>query len=278
MKLVIKIGWASLEQELTLAKLVRALSQLLLDQHQILLVHGGARALRYSESCPRCDAASLHALPPTQEDLIILSNQIGRRLVAFLGRAGVPAIGICAGDQKSFRLKTFEKCLQFNHGWPEMAPVDPFWFDLISRCGGVPVVSNIAPALDLCYRYLCADQLASACAIGWSADALIFLTAADGIADGNGAVMRWLDAHDIAAFIKSPAVSPAMVVKLVAAQDALNRGVRRVRILPLAQVQSLSAFYFERIDHGTEIFCHASRASGSNGPDIPELKMAFQGE
>jgi acetylglutamate kinase len=44
-----------------------------------------------------------------------------------------------------------------------------------------------------------------------------------------------------------------MLPKLEACQEALRRGVPRVRILPASQVESLPQLYVSKIDHGTEV-------------------------
>jgi len=44
-----------------------------------------------------------------------------------------------------------------------------------------------------------------------------------------------------------------MRARLQASALALRHGVRRVKILPMSNVDSLSLFYFSPIEHGTEV-------------------------
>ena len=95
--------------------------------------------------------------------------------------------------------------------------------------------------------------MAAACAIGWQANALIFLTGGKGIHDKDGKIIRWLEAEQINLLVTSSIVADKVLPKLVACHDALKQGVHRVRIFPVSHIQSLPSFFMERLDCGTEI-------------------------
>jgi acetylglutamate kinase len=57
----------------------------------------------------------------------------------------------------------------------------------------------------------------------------------------------------IADLIKSSVICGGMLPKLEACQEALRRGVGRVRILPASEVNLLPDFYTCKIECGTEV-------------------------
>ena len=82
---------------------------------------------------------------------------------------------------------------------------------------------------------------------------MIFLTDVAGVKDAQGTVIPWLTTKEIAALIADSVVAGGMLPKLEACSLALKRGVGRVRILPSAQVDLLSQFYFSKMEYGTEV-------------------------
>ena len=85
------------------------------------------------------------------------------------------------------------------------------------------------------------------------AHALIFLTDVAGVKSADGSVIRWLQIKQIDELVKSSVVFGGMLPKLEACQEALRRGVGRVRILPASEVNLLPDFYTCKIDCGTEV-------------------------
>jgi acetylglutamate kinase len=70
-------------------------------------------------------------------------------------------------------------------------------------------------------------------------------------ADGN--VMRWLSLKEIPALERAMVVSGGMLPKLNACREALNHGVKRVRILPAHAAASLPDLCSTRVEDGTEV-------------------------
>jgi acetylglutamate kinase len=73
------------------------------------------------------------------------------------------------------------------------------------------------------------------------------------VKDADGLVIRWLDLGTAAALTQSAVIAGGMLPKLQACKDALLHGVNRVRILPAAEVEALTEFYFAKIESGTEV-------------------------
>ena len=236
-----------------MTKLAKAASQLLSQGHQVTIVHGSARPLLNPDGNGADRPSTKVKEWPDDPALMVLGDRLHKCLVASLNRAGVPAIGVCGADGNMVRIRRLRSGSPSNETTLEVAAVDPFWLNVISQNHGVPVMANVATGANDGFHCLCADDLAAACAIGWRADALIFLTSAEGVRNGDGMVLRWLEAGQDANLLSHSAGSRGMLSKLVACNKALRSGVHRARILPVSQTQSLSTFCFERVDYGTEV-------------------------
>lgn len=257
MKLAIKIGSTGLVQDGILKEFAAVLRQFIAEGHYVTVIHGQPKTPDDEQ----------------QEDsaFIAAGAQLNQRLLASFGRAGVSAIGFSGGDGHTVRVRTTRFGSPAHGYFLKTALINPFWLDVICRSGGAPVISNVALGPDARYHCLCADQIASACAISWHADALIFLTAEKGVGNGDGAIMRWLYADQITTLASNLFLGDKMLSKLIACHDALRNGVCRTRIFPLSQIQSLSGFFTERLDFGTEIVLAPSHA-GESKSDVANTK------
>jgi acetylglutamate kinase len=254
MKLVIKICSKVLEDEPFLRTLADALDGLLKQGHRVMVVHGGSRIVSQVLAETR-NGATPHANGNGVKDttLMVLGGMVNKKLAGVLAAAGIPTFGLCGADGHIVRIRKLSNRLAEANVTAEVSTVNPTWLEAICDKGGVPVLANIAQGPDRQYHCLNSDQLAGACAISWNADALIFLTDSNGLTDADGTVVRWLETKKIVEITRGAALEPNMATKLEVCRRALEHGVRRTRILPLLQIESLASFYFSRIDFGTEV-------------------------
>jgi acetylglutamate kinase len=235
------------------AEFPQVLLALLEDGHCVTLVHGSsAFAGPSAASLENNGDEVLRFTEPENEEVIASIGTTNKFLVSRLNAAGIPAIGLCGADGRILRTRK-----KFAHGSASsslaIASVDPFWLDVISQRKGIPLMANLGPGTDGGLHCLDAGELAAACAVAWQADALIFLTAYEGIRNTDGEIIRWLESGRLQTVMQDSKLSPEALSHLRACQDAIVRGVRRVRILPFARVASLAQFYFTRIVEGTEV-------------------------
>lgn len=256
MKLVIKIGGAALDNKDVVTKFAKAIPSLVRDGHKLVIVHGGGAALSRTLKQLGCETTFVNGLRVTDAQtrdvaVMVLAGQLNKQLVAAIGGAGQPALGICGGDLGMFRAA---KKRQPELGYVgEICSVDAQWIERLWDAGVVPVVSSLALGIDGEYYNVNADHMASACAVACGAHALIYLTDVPGVKDSEGAVIRWLDVNAIAAMVEQATVSGGMLPKLDACTKALKKGVTRVRILPADQAEVLPGFFTQPIDCGTEV-------------------------
>jgi acetylglutamate kinase len=257
MKIVVKLGGATLEDAALLHRAVLAVKQLA-GEHQVAVVHGGGSALTRMLAQMGKQSQFIDGLRVTDAEtrdfaVMVLAGHMNKKLVAALGSVGQSAMGLCGGDGQAFRAR---KKVTVGHDLGfvgEISSVDPRWIETIWQQGCIPVISSVALGSDGQYYNINADQMASACAVACHANALIFLTDVPGVKDADGLVIRWLNLGMAAALTQKAVIAGGMLPKLQACKDALLRGVNRVRILPAAEVEALPEFYFAKIESGTEV-------------------------
>lgn len=256
MKLVVKIGGAALDNKELVKKFASAIPSLCREGHQVVVVHGGGAALSRTLKQLGCETSFVNGLRVTDSQtrdvaIMVLAGQLNKQLVATIGAAGQPAIGICGGDLGMFRAsKKQSPDLGFVG---EIRSVNREAIERLWSGGIVPVVSSLALGYDGEYYNVNADQMASACAVACGAHALIYLTDVSGVKDADGTVIRWLDVKAIPRMVEQATVSGGMLPKLEACTSALKKGVTRVRILPASSAEVLPGFFTHPIECGTEV-------------------------
>jgi acetylglutamate kinase len=257
MKIVVKLGGATLEDAALLQRAVLAVKQLAAE-HQVAVVHGGGAALTRMLAQMGKQSEFIDGLRVTDAEtrdfaVMVLAGHMNKKLVAALGSVGQSAMGLCGGDGQAFRARKKMTNGQDLGFVGEICSVDPRWIETIWQHGCIPVISSVALGSDGQYYNINADQMASACAVACHANALIFLTDVPGVKDADGLVIRWLNLGMAAALARNAVIGGGMLPKLQACKDALLHGVNRVRILPAAEVEALPEFYFSKIESGTEV-------------------------
>jgi acetylglutamate kinase len=114
--------------------------------------------------------------------------------------------------------------------------------------GYLPVVACVAGDRAGRIYNVNADQMAVACAAGFAADRLVFLTDVDGVRGASGETIRTLTEAQCSDLIEGGIATGGMQAKLTASCDAVRKGIGAVSIAPgataniLAQIISGGAF------------------------------------
>jgi acetylglutamate kinase len=256
-KYVVKLGGASIEDKALLHACGKAIAELVKDGNQVALVHGGGKQLTATLAQMGKTSEFVAGLRVTDAEtrdaaLMVLAGRVNKSLVAALRTHGQSAMGLAGGDGNVFRARK-KKTVPDLGFVGEIAATDPLWLEAIWKMDAVPVISSIALGFDGEYYNINADEMAAACAIATHADALVFLTDVPGVKDANGNVMRWLSLANIPQLEAQKVISGGMLPKLNACTDALQHGVKRVRILPASSAEVLPDLISSRIDEGTEV-------------------------
>ena len=253
-RLVIKIDSASLDQPPILRTFAGELRRLLADRHRITVVHDCARPdAREWNSYTCVDGRCYNNRENSDYDCLACASELNKSLVGTFSNYGIAAFGLCGLDANLIHLRKAPIVNGTSGCCLEVCAVDSFWLDTISQSGGVPVLVNLARGPDQHCHLVNADQMAASCAVHWDADTLIFLSDCEGFVNGAGSISRWLNITDLETLTRHSPLNSSMLSKLKASQYALKHHVRRTRILPLSDLQSLSMFYSSKIDSGTEL-------------------------
>jgi acetylglutamate kinase len=257
MKIVVKIGGAALDNKSVVQQFAHAIANLVQSGHRVIVVHGGGAAISRTLHELGRESQFVNGLRVTDQQtrdvaLMVMAGHLNKQLVASIGAAGQPAIGLCGGDLRIFRAakKKGSSDLGFVG---EICAVENHWLEAMWQQGAVPVIASIALGSDGEYYNVNADEMASACAVSLHAQALVFLTDVPGVKDEAGAVIRWLNVDTISAMVEQATVSGGMLPKLEACTKALTKGVSRVRIMPANRVEALPGFFTSPLDCGTEV-------------------------
>jgi acetylglutamate kinase len=258
LKVVVKIGGRALEDKDLRQKCARAVAELA-RQHDVAVVHGGGAEITRTMALLGKKSEFVNGLRVTDAEtrdvaLMVLAGKMNKTMVSSLSALNCQAIGMCGGDGSAFRARKKPNGVDGDLGFVgEICASDPKWINAIWAGGAVPVISSLAPGSDGEYYNINADQMAAAVAVACHVDALIFLTDVPGVKDANGQVMRWLEVNQISKLIAESVTDGGMLPKLAACQEALRKGVARVRILPALEAECIPDFYVQKIESGTEV-------------------------
>src|SRR5205814_719507 len=117
---------------------------------------------------------------------------------------------------------------------------NPALLHLLTANGYIPVVACMAGDTQGNLYNVNADQMAVACAAGFEAAQLVFLTDVEGVLDGSNRLCTELNATDCERLISEGIATGGMQAKLNAATSALRQGVGQVRIAPGAAPDALA--------------------------------------
>jgi acetylglutamate kinase len=110
--------------------------------------------------------------------------------------------------------------------------------DLLGNHGFIPIVACIAGGKDGAVFNVNADSMAVACAAGYQADQLVFLTDVEGVLDANKQRIPVLTPQSAGELIASGVAQGGMEAKLRAAIAAVGQGIARVRIVAGRRVRA----------------------------------------
>jgi acetylglutamate kinase len=152
MKIVVKLGGATMEDAELLQRATLAIKQLA-SEHQVAVVHGGGSALtrilnQMGKASEFIDGLRVTDAETRDFAVMVLAGHMNKKLVAALSSIGQSAMGMCGGDGISFRAR---KKAPNGHDLGfvcEISAADPSWIETIWQQGCVPVISSVALGSD----------------------------------------------------------------------------------------------------------------------------------
>ncbi len=231
MKLLIKIGGTLLDEAAGRNSIAKQLVEVARN-HPLVVVHGGGKQVtRYLEE-RGVASRFLGGLRVSDEAVMeavtnVIAGGVNTKFVSAMIASGGAVVGLSGVDG------TLTRARQLNPDWGFVGKPDgtnPRLLNLLLSENYVPVIACLAGDEEGNVYNVNADQMAVSCAIGWTAERLLFLTDVPGVKGRDGAVIRHLGAHQMNELIASKVAYGGMQAKLEAAAAALHAGVKEVMV------------------------------------------------
>ncbi len=262
MKVVIKVGGQSAEEQARRQNLALQVARLAQAGHRVVLVHGGGKALTATLKRMGIDTEFHNGLRVTDAEtrdvaLMVLGGMINKQWVAELEALGQPALGICGGDGKlvtARRLSATANGSKKDLGFVgRPTKINRAVLDLAFSKGFVPVVASLGLGGKGEYLNINADDLAAALATAIEADRLLYLTESGGVWDAKRQLLPLVRVKDIRSLIHRGTVRDGMIPKLRSCARTLQHGVHEIDIISPNAQNSLLRTVIKRESVGTRI-------------------------
>ncbi|WP_157176700.1 acetylglutamate kinase [Sphingomonas prati] len=192
---------------------------------------------------------------------MVLSGQINKELVGWIGHAGGRAVGISGKDGNAVTVEKVRRTRidpvsgveeAVDLGFVgEPVDIDRRLFDTLSKAGMIPVVAPIGLGPDGETYNVNADTMAGALAIALGAERLFLLTDVAGVLDKEKALLTDLTPAAIAALRTDGTITGGMIPKLETCVDAVEGGVDAAVILDGRVPHAMLIEIFTRQGAGT---------------------------
>lgn len=232
---VFKVSGTDLDDPVFSRHFASAITQVVKTGARPIIIHGGGKELTALLHAFQIESRFVDGLRVTDARtrdaaLMTLSGLANKRLVAALLSAGTDAIGISGVDGGLVRVRKIDDALQYV-GKPTHIRADLLkgWLDI----GIVPVIAPMSLGDDGEIYNVNADHVAGAVAAALDASMLTFITNVKSVLGKGGSSILKLTSGEAEALITDGTISGGMIPKVRTALEALDAGVRNVRITDL---------------------------------------------
>ncbi len=234
MKVLIKLGGTLLDVAESRDRLAAEIVAATARGVQAVVVHGGGKQMTRFLAERGVESRFVNGLRVTTPEVLdavlkVFAGSVNQELVSALNRAGARAVGISGIDACLVEAAQMDPALG---AVGRVTRANPELLDLLTSAGFLPVVACVAGDREGNVYNVNADQMAVACAAGFGAGRLIFLTDVEGVLDAGKKIRPQLTATDCQELIAAGVATGGMQAKLNAATTALAHGVGQVVIAP----------------------------------------------
>jgi acetylglutamate kinase len=242
LKLLIKLGGTLLDAADTRERLAREIT-VIAGRDSVVLVHGGGKQMTRFLAERGIESRFVNGLRVTTPEVLdavvkVFAGSVNAQLVAACRAAGARPVGLTGLDAGLVDAEQLA---------PELGQVgkpvasDGRLLDLLIQNSYLPVVACVAGDPTGGIYNVNGDQMAVACARGFKADQLLFLTDVEGVRDQGGHIYAQLTIDQALSLISEGTVTGGMQAKIEAAISALRQGTGEVLIAPGTQVDIVQA-------------------------------------
>lgn len=236
MRILIKLGGTLIEAADSRERLAREITELAAHD-EVVVVHGGGKQMTRFLAERGVESTFIEGLRVTTPDVMdavvkVFAGSVNAELVTTLRAAGALPVGL------SGLSAGLVDAVQLNPALGQVGrPIssDGRLLRLLVGAGYLPVVACVAGDANGSIFNVNGDQMAVACATGFKAETLVFLTDVDGVRDHAGATRRELTIEEVSTLILNNVATGGMQAKLESAVTALRQGVSKVLIAPGAR-------------------------------------------
>lgn len=238
MKVLVKLGGSLVDAPESCDRLAGELAAAARDGISLVVVHGGGKQMTRFLAERGIESRFINGLRVTTPETIdavlkVFAGSVNHELVAALIRAGALAVGLTGIDACLVEAEALDPALGAV-GKPVRS--NPELLNLLCGRKYVPVIACVAGDRRGRIYNVNADQMAAACAASFGADVLLFLTDVEGVMDSSKQILAQLTSAECEGLIAQGVATGGMQAKLIAASNALEKGVRRVIIAPGAEM------------------------------------------
>jgi acetylglutamate kinase len=240
-RILVKLGGSLLDSPPERARLARELATVSAAA-QMVVVHGGGKQMTRFLTERGVQSQFVDGLRVTTPEVVdavlkVFAGTVNHELVAAFVAAGSMAFGLTGIDASITEAVQLREDLG---AVGRITKANGDLLELLSSNGYLPVVACVAGGRDGAIYNVNADQMAVACAAGFRADKLFFLTDVEGV-KGKDGLLPLLTSADCARLIEDGIATGGMQAKLNAACDGLSGGVGEVVIVPGARPDVVSS-------------------------------------
>lgn len=241
MRILVKLGGTLLDTDESRNRLAREIAAIRSGDLEVVVVHGGGKQMTRFLTERGIESRFVNGLRVSTPEVIdavlkVLAGSVNHQLVASLVQAGADPVGLSGIDSG---LTEAERLSEDLGAVGKPVRTNPRLLRLLTENAYIPVVACVAGDKQGNIYNVNADQMAVACAAGFQADRLVFLTDVDGVRGADGQILRTLTPAACEHLIKDGVATGGMQAKLNAAIDALRSGIQQVVIAPGAEPGAL---------------------------------------
>jgi acetylglutamate kinase len=254
-RVLVKLGGTLVDDAGSREGLAREIVQAASDpENRMVVVHGGGRQMTRFLEERGVESSFINGLRVTTPDVIdavvkVFAGSVNTALVQAFRAAGGRPVGLTGIDAGLVDAEILNPALG-QVGKPVRC--DAGLLDLLADAGYLPVVACVAGDEKGSVYNVNADQMAAACAVGFRAETLLFLTDVEGVRDARGNRCSQLTAGEGETLIRDGVATGGMQAKLESAIQALRQGVGEIRIAAGAET-GLAALLHKGNTAGTRI-------------------------
>jgi acetylglutamate kinase len=230
---LIKLGGTLLDGAESRERLAQEITDVA-RREQVVVVHGGGKQMTRFLAERGVESRFVNGLRVTTDEVIdavvkVFAGSVNAQLVSSFRAAGARPVGL--SGLSGGLVDAVQLDPDLGHVGKPVASDGRLLALLVSN-SYLPVVACVAGDAHGCVFNVNGDQMAVACAQGYHADRLIFLTDVEGVRDARGKTCAQLTVAEALRLVSSGVATGGMQAKIEAAVAALRQGVAEVLIAP----------------------------------------------